>query len=124
MQARLEAAAELIRPAFKHANPIHFDGVTGPSVDALATGWSIGETSSQDQVNRYLQKRDLTSEDVTAHAFLLNLPSIERVDRLASLADQRRDSLLREIERKRANLAQQLRTVTADVLNVEHIETR
>ncbi|GJE53403.1 hypothetical protein GOFOIKOB_6482 [Methylobacterium tardum] len=61
---------------------------------------------------------------MTAHAFLLNLPSIERVDRLASLADQRRDSLLREIERKRANLAQQLRTVTADVLNVEHIETR
>ncbi|MGH1573732.1 hypothetical protein ACRAWG_27685 [Methylobacterium sp. P31] len=124
VQARLRAAAELIRPAFEYANPEQIDGVTGPSIDTLAAGWTIGKKSSQDQVDKYLQERDLTTEDVTAHAFLLNLPAIERVDRLASLADQRRDALLREIERKRASLAQQLRTAAADVLDVEHTKTR
>jgi hypothetical protein len=56
---------------------------------------------------------------VTAHAFLLNLAAIERIDRLVSLADQRRDALLREIERKRATTAQRLRTAAADILDLE-----
>ncbi|MGH1587907.1 HNH endonuclease [Methylobacterium phyllosphaerae] len=123
VQARLKAAADLIRPAFDYANPVQIEGVTGPSVDALAAGWTSGKKSSQDQVDKYLQERDLTTEDVTAHAFLLNLPAIERIDRLASLADQRRDSLLREIERKRASFAQQLHIAAADVLDVEHTKT-
>lgn len=123
-QARLEAAADLIRPAFQLANPMQMDGITGPSVDTLAAGWSSGKKSAQDQVDKYLHERDLTAEDVTARAFLLHLPSIERVDRLASLADQRRDSLLREIERKRTSLAQQLRTADSDILDIEHTQTR
>lgn len=123
VQARLVAAADLIRPAFQLANPMQIDGITGPSVDTLAAGWSSGKKGSQDQVDKYLQERDLTAEDVTAHAFLLNLPSIERVDRLASLVDQRRDALLREIDRKRTSLALRLRNVAADVFDVEPTET-
>jgi hypothetical protein len=96
----------------------------GPSADALAAGWMAGSKSEKGRVDRILQERGLTAEDVKAHGFLMNLPAIERIDRLALTADQRRDSLLREIERKRATLAQQVRSATADILDVEHAETR
>ncbi|MGW8788688.1 hypothetical protein [Heyndrickxia sporothermodurans] len=76
------------------------------------------------RVDTILQERGLTAEDVKAHGFLMNLPAIERIDRLALTADQRRDALLREIERKRASLAQQVRSATADILDVDHAETR
>ncbi|MCJ2136634.1 hypothetical protein MKK69_21730 [Methylobacterium sp. J-026] len=94
-----------------------------PSADALAAGWITGSTIEKEKVDQLLQERGLTAADVTAHGFLLNLPSIERIDRMAASADQRRDTLLREIERKRASFAQQVRTATADILEVEHTET-
>ncbi|MHB2205455.1 hypothetical protein [Methylobacterium sp. CM6257] len=59
-----------------------------------------------------------------AQGFLLSLPAGERIDRLASLADQRRDTLLREIERKRASFAQRVRTAAAEILDVDHSEAR
>lgn len=70
------------------------------------------------------EERGLTEEDIAAHGFLLNLPAIERIGPLSLAADQRREGLFREMERKRASFAQQVRTATADVLDVEHTECR
>jgi hypothetical protein len=50
------------------------------------------------------------------------LPEIERIDRMAAAADMRRDRLLREIERKRAALGQQLRAASDEVLDLEPTE--
>jgi hypothetical protein len=122
VQGRLKAAAELIRPAFENENPEHLDGITKSFVDILAAGWVSGKESLKQQAEKYLQEFSLTTEDVTAHAFLLNLAAIERIDRLVSLADQRRDVLLREIERKRATMAQRLRAAAADILDLEQAE--
>jgi hypothetical protein len=119
VQARMKAVAELIRPAFERANPIFIDGITGPSADALAAGWAVGNASCTNQVENYLREQNLTAENITAHAFLMNLPAMERIDRLMSLADQRRDSLLHEIERKRTSLAEQLREASSAILDVE-----
>ncbi|MFB0490883.1 hypothetical protein ABIE45_003469 [Methylobacterium sp. OAE515] len=123
-QARVKAAEELIRPALQNADPFGLDRLGGPSPDALAAGWVIDSQVEKERVDALLQKRGLTAMNVTAHGFLMNLPAIERIDRLASLVDQRRDTLLREIERKRAHFAQQVRSATADVLDVEHMESR
>ena len=70
------------------------------------------------------RERGLTAENVAAHGFLLNLPSIERIDRMALLADQRRDALLREIERKREGFGQLARKVAADILDIERTGER
>ncbi|WP_279595074.1 HNH endonuclease signature motif containing protein [Methylobacterium sp. E-066] len=119
-QARLKAAEELISPALQNADPMGIDKIIGaPSADSLAAGWVTNSEPKRNEVDALLQKRGLTAEDVTAHAFMLSLPVIERIDRLVSMADQRRDALLREIERKRASFAQQVRTATADSLDVE-----
>ena len=123
-QARRSAFVELTRPIFDYTNPHHVDGLTGPSIDTIGTGWSIGEAHLKKEGDRYLREQNLSPDDVTAQAFLLNLSSVERIDRLASLADQRRDSLLREIERKRTSFAHQLRTASAEILEVEQTEHR
>lgn len=123
VQGRMNAVAELILPAFKRANPVRIEGITGSSAEALAAGWATGNTSSIEQVDKYLQERNLRTEDVTAHAFLLSLPAIERIDRMISLTEQRRDALIRDIERKRASVAQRLRAAATEVLDVEQLET-
>ncbi len=123
VQARMKAVVELILPAFQKENSVYIEGITGPSVETLAAGWASGNESSTGRVNKYLQDRDLSAEDVTAHAFLLNLSAIERVDRLIFLVEHRRDALIREIERKRASLAQRLRAAP-DILDVEHVVSR
>ncbi|MCI9882884.1 MULTISPECIES: hypothetical protein [Methylobacterium] len=87
-----------------------------PSVDALAEGWIAGNSLEREQVNKILEKLGMTEENVLAHAFLLNLPSIERIDRMVSLADHRRDTLFRQIERKRADFAYPLRNAAEEIL--------
>ena len=124
VQAQLSAAEALIRPALRNADPMGLNQDMGPSADALAAGWLTGSKNEKEYVDKVLLERGLTAENVTAHGFLLNLSSVERIDRLASLADQRRDALLREIERKRASTAQVLRAAAADVLDVEGAESR
>ena len=119
-KARLGAVEELIRPAQRNADPMGIErSVGGPTADALAAGWVTNNEAEKKKVDALLQKRGLTATDVTAHSFLLNLPAIERIDRLVSMADQRRDALVREIERKRASFAQQVRTATVSVLDAD-----
>lgn len=122
MQARLKAVEDFITPALKNEDNLGFGMLAGPSADALAAGWVAGREIEKERVDGMLRDRGLSAADVPAHSFLLRLSDIEKIDRLASAADQRRDTLLREIERKRASFAQQVRTATADVLDVEHTE--
>lgn len=102
----------------RNADPMGLDRLGGPTADSLAAGWVTGSEIETERVDAMLQGRGLTASDVTAHGFLLSLPAIERIDRLVSMADQRRDALLREIERKRANFAQQMRAAT-DIIDAD-----
>ncbi|MGU3661037.1 hypothetical protein [Methylobacterium fujisawaense] len=122
VQARLKAVEDLISPALQNTNPLSLDIFSRPSSDVLATGWLTGREIEKEQVDEILVNRGLTAADVQAHSFLLRLSDIEKIDRLTSSADHRRDSLLREIERKRASFAQKVRSATTDVLDVEHAD--
>lgn len=124
VQAQLQAAEDLIRPALQNADPMGLNQFMTPSANSLAAGWMAGDVEQQAQVDGLLRDRGLTAENVAAHGFLLNLPSVERIDRLALLADQRRDALLREIERKREGFGQLARKVAADILEIERTGER
>lgn len=124
VQGRAEAVADLIRPAFQSANSVHIEGITGPSIETLAAGWALGNAQSIEQLDKYLQQRNLGPEDVTARAFMRSLPEMERIDRQLFLSEQRRDALLREIDRKRAVFAQRIRNASTNALDVQDIETR
>jgi len=114
IQAQLQVTEDLIRPDLRRAIPRESDQLTAPTADVLAGGCMAGSKKEKGQVEVILPERGFTAENATAHGFLLNLPSIELIDRLASLADQRRDALLQEIERKRAGLGGPTRKVATD----------
>lgn len=124
VQAQLQAAEDLIRPALQNADPMGLNQFVAPSADSLASGWMAGQAEQRAQVEDLLEDRGLTAENVAAHGFLLNLPSLERIDRMTFLADQRRDALLREIERKRQRFGLLAQKVAADVLCVEGADER
>jgi len=56
---------------------------------------------------------------VMASAFVRELNSIERIDQLITVAESRRNSVFREIERRRATFAQLLRNRVEDVQDAE-----
>ena len=124
--ARFDAAMSLIAPLIE---------VQGDGMDLLArpaevkyrathtvVGWMQGRRESISAFEGLLQARGLTSADVMAAAFRVALPEIERIDRMVAAADTRRVGLLREIERKRAALGQQLRAASDEVLDLDPTE--
>lgn len=118
IQARLKAAEEMLQPTSDNASSLRSNHPITHSGAAIAAAWAIDSPRGKDWFEPLLMKRGLTAEDVMAQGFQLSLPVIERIDRLIASADQRRDALLREIERKQANFAQQVRKATTEILDV------
>ena len=119
VQARLEATEDLIRQARDDIIPILRNSVTDQTPGSLAAGWVTNRQNEKAQVDSMFSARGITANDVDAHGFLLSLPAIERIDRLVSMADQRRDALLREIDRKRASFGEQVRRATANTIDAD-----
>lgn len=117
-QADLMAVEDLIRPQLRQDDPMALLTLGGSTAETLAAGWVSGKKSEATQVDRLLKDRGVTAEGVRAHGFLMTLPSIERIDRMALNVDQRRDMLLREIERWRSGFARQARRA-ADIIDAE-----
>jgi len=60
-------------------------------------------------INRLLARAGVSIETLTAEALAQELDYIERLDRLATIAESRRNASLREIDRRRAVLGETLR---------------
>ena len=75
----------------------------------LAAEWAIGSLPEVEYVEKLLASVGLTMDDVVARAVAHELEKIERFDRLIASAEWRRNTLLREIERRRASFAEKLR---------------
>jgi len=78
----------------------------------LVNDWMNGKPKAIDRVDKVLASAKLTMEEVRAHAFLLELGTIEKFDRLIASLEVRRNGILREIERYRALLAHSLRAAS------------
>ncbi|MEA1835056.1 HNH endonuclease signature motif containing protein [Methylobacterium durans] len=120
-QARLQAAEALLKPVLEAQDKSAFPVISEIERTArdLALGWLNGRAPEAATVETLLQGRGLTTNDVTAKAFELKLPDLERIERMVMNADNRRDALLREIERKRVNLGRNLRVASEDIIDVE-----
>ena len=69
----------------------------------------IHEPNAVQLINDILTGIGLSFEDFMAEVISEKLDEIERIDRLISLAESRRDASLREIERRHAGLTERLR---------------
>ncbi|MER2265744.1 HNH endonuclease [Methylobacterium oxalidis] len=120
-QARLQAAEALIKPVLEAQDKSAFPVISEIERKArdLALNWLNGKAAEAATVETLLQVRGLTTADVIAKAFELRMPDLERVDRMLTNADSRRDVLLRKIECNRASLGQSLRAESDDIIDVE-----
>jgi len=68
----------------------------------------------REAVDRALAERGYLREAVEAQHLRSDLDGLEAIDRMAAAADERRDGVLREVERRRAGFGARLRLAAAD----------
>ena len=103
--------------ALPHYDP---DGARQPTpAMELVSDWIKHDAKAVERVGEILASAKLTMEDVRAHALLLELSAIERLDRLIASTEARRNGVMREIERYRALLAHALQTATREAEDAE-----
>jgi hypothetical protein len=76
-------------------------GVPYEDRDALSEQWAAGDKSARNKVDAILAKAGLTIDDLTAKTLTSHMDDYERIDRMLSSAEARRNNALREIDRHR-----------------------
>jgi hypothetical protein len=84
-------------------------------IDALASGWAVGDRAATRKVEEILKAGNVTFQDLLTRASLYRLGEIERIDRLIMTSEARRNATLREIDRHRQILGQQRRRVPEQI---------
>jgi hypothetical protein len=77
--------------------------------ETLAEGWAARKSDVVEEVNKTLTSAGLSTDSILAQTFCLKVNDIERIEHMMALAEMRRNSTLREIERHRQTLGQKLR---------------
>lgn len=81
----------------------------------LLRGWTAQEPDTIDKIKAILAYDNRSLEGVAAQTLVLDIDDIEKIDRLIMVAETRRNSVLREIDRHRRALGDQLRHATQSV---------
>jgi hypothetical protein len=94
--------------------------VLGPLIgwgqaDDLARAWFTRKPSAIKRVKKILASADLSVDAIMAQTLSIKLDDIERIDRMIAIAEARRNAILREINRHREVLSQNLRRAVQDV---------
>jgi hypothetical protein len=90
-----------------------------PAGKKLARKWALGDPAAIERIHKILRSKKLTMESVRARAFEENLDSIERIERLIAEREERRNSILREIDRRRKPCAERFRSQIHEIEDAE-----
>jgi hypothetical protein len=85
----------------------------------LAHDWAASYQEETDEVKEMLDERGLQYEALAALAWADRIGDMERIERMITNAEQRRNGALREIQRHRSALAAAVRRATEDVVDAE-----
>jgi hypothetical protein len=83
--------------------------------EELVQEYSRGEPEAVTLVDEHLSDAGVTVDTLMARGLVEKLDDIERIDCLTSIAENRRNASLREIERRRAVLGEALRRVVPEI---------
>ena len=95
------------------------EGLGYEEIMESAKAWAAGDKRAKEEVTRALAKANLSMDEVTATTFELNLETFERIERLLSGAEVRRNNALREIDRHRSAYGAAVRQTLDEVEDVE-----
>src|SRR5579871_207371 len=83
--------------------------IDATEVQALLKGWRAGKPSAIRRIEKILSAANRNLAAALAYALSNQIDRIERLERLITLAEARRNAALRELDLHRASAAQQLR---------------
>jgi hypothetical protein len=92
-------------------------GLDVPDFVDLAKRWAAREEGAVAQVDALLASAGLTMDAVMAQTLRVRIDEIERIDRMITAAEARRNAALHELARHRAHFAAILRRAAQDVEN-------
>ena len=110
-EAAHKGVLEILKPRLSLLN--------GGSSRDTAAKWACGDHKAAAVVNHVLASADLTMDAVHANTFSALIDRFEIIDRMTMMAEGRRDTVLREIDRHRTSFAQRLRHA---IVNAEDAE--
>jgi hypothetical protein len=87
--------------------------------DRLTDQWARCSPEALDKVSKILNDAEIDFESVMAQTMAVKLDEIERIDRLMTQNEIRRNALLREIDRRRLALAQRIMKDVEDISDAE-----
>ncbi len=90
----------------------------------LALGWFAGDEEATERVNELLAQAGLLESDVTAQTLTKNAEEFDGLDARDEHFQSRRNSLLKQIERRRAGWAKQFKSSGETVLEGEFEESK
>ena len=88
----------------------------------LAYEWSMGDADAVELVNSIMEAHDLSSDAIIAEAFKNRLDTLEKIDRLIENCSRRRDAALRNLEKRRDDLAARARNLSSNVSEAAYVE--
>ena len=86
----------------------------------LVKKWAMGDPAAVERVNKLLSSANVTMDTVMTKAFMGVFDHIERIDRFIAIAEERRNKILREIDRRRSTFANSLRETVQDIDEAEY----
>lgn len=92
--------------------------------DELSSSWAAREPAAMAKIKKLLSGADLSMDEVIAETIAIKISDLERLDRLVMNAEARRNSILREIDRRRASQSEAMRRAIDDVEDAEYVEIR
>lgn len=88
----------------------------------LAARWFNGDKKTVKEVDQLLTRAGLSMTDVTAQALSIRSSELGRIDERNDRCEQRRDAILRQIERRRAGLGNVVRRASEEVVDAQFRE--
>jgi hypothetical protein len=85
----------------------------------LVEKWATGDAAAVSKVAELMASAKLTMDTIIDRAFVNAIETIERIEHLITIAEHRRNAILREMERHRASFAAVLRQGISDVEDVD-----
>jgi hypothetical protein len=93
--------------------------VPQPGYHEIARQWASGDRAAAATVAKVFATADVTMDAVHAKTFALRIDELERIDRMTMMAEGRRDSILREIDRYRVEFGDRLRGAVREAEDAE-----
>lgn len=90
--------------------------------EKLSADWANGDGDAIEEVDERLANAGLSKNEVMAQTLSVKIEDVERIDRMIMNAEARRNVVLREVDRHRAVLGQDLRRASRNVEDAEFVE--